>query len=100
MLASVTNIVDDAHYCNRLLSLVLCGFISVNSVWHQLKFIGNYSIILNDHLVCLVQMARNTRSGHNEVPPPPPPPPPMPTELLATIVEVQQMLNEAMQTMA
>jgi len=47
-----------------------------------------------------MQMARNTRSGHNEVPPPPPPPPPMPVELLATIVEGQRMLNEAMQTMA
>jgi len=45
-------------------------------------------------------MARNTRSGHNEVLPPPPPPPPMPAELLATLVEGQQMLNEAMQTMA
>jgi len=45
-------------------------------------------------------MARNTRSGHNEVPPPPPPPPPTPAELLATLVEGQQMLNEAMQTMA
>jgi len=58
------------------------------------------SIILNDHLVYLVQMARNTRSGHNEVPPPPPPPPPTPAELLATLVEGQRMLNEAMQTMA
>jgi len=45
-------------------------------------------------------MARNTRSGHNEVPPPPPPPPPTPTELLAALVEGQRMLNEAMQTMA
>jgi len=45
-------------------------------------------------------MARNTRSGHNELPPPPPPPPPMPAELLATLVEGQRMLNEAMQTMA
>jgi len=45
-------------------------------------------------------MARNTCSGHNEVPPPPPPPPPTPTELLATLVEGQRMLNEAMQTMA
>jgi len=45
-------------------------------------------------------MARNTRSGHNEMPPPPPPPPPTPTELLATLVEGQRMLNEAMQTMA
>ena len=58
------------------------------------------SVILNGHLVCLVQMARSTRSGHNEVPPPPPPPPPTPAELLATLVEGQRMLNEAMQTMA
>jgi hypothetical protein len=58
------------------------------------------SFILNGHLVCLVQMARNTRSGHNELPPPPPPPPPRPAELLATLVEGQRMLNEAMQTMA
>jgi len=47
-----------------------------------------------------MQMARNTRSGHNEVPPPPPPPPPTPAELLATLVEGKRMLNEAMQTMA
>jgi len=58
------------------------------------------SVILNGHLVCLVQMVRNTCSGHNEVPPPPPPPPPTPAELLATLVEGQRMLNEAMQTMA
>jgi len=58
------------------------------------------SVILNGHLVFLVLMAHNTRSGHNEVPPPPPPPPPMPVELLATLVEGQRMLNEAMQTMA
>jgi len=45
-------------------------------------------------------MARNTRSGHNEVTPPPLPPPPTPAELLATLVEGQRMLNEAMQTMA
>jgi len=45
-------------------------------------------------------MACNTRSGHNEVPAPPPPPPPTPAELLATLVEGQWMLNEAMQTMA
>jgi len=45
-------------------------------------------------------MAHNTSSGHNEVPPPPPPPPPTPVELLATLVEGQRMLNEAMQTMA
>jgi len=45
-------------------------------------------------------MARNTHSGHNEVPPPPPPPQPTPAELLATLVEGQRMLNEAMQTMA
>jgi len=45
-------------------------------------------------------MASNTRSGNNEVPPPPPPPPPMPAKLLATLVEGQRMLNEAMQTMA
>ena len=51
-------------------------------------------------MVCLMQMARNTRSGHNEVPPPPPPPPPTPAELLATLVEGQRMLNEAIQTMA
>ena len=86
--------------CNGLLCPVLCGFISVNSVWHQLKFMAIISVILNGHLVCLVQMARNTRSGHNKVPPPPPPPPPVPAELLATLVEGQQMLNEAMQTMA
>jgi len=58
------------------------------------------SVILNGYLVYLVQMARNTRLGHNEVPPPPPPPPPTPAELLATLVEGQRMLNEAMQTMA
>ena len=57
-------------------------------------------VILNDRLVYLVHMARNTRSGHNEVPPPPPTPPPTPAELLATLVEGQRMLNEAMQTMA
>jgi len=57
------------------------------------------SVILNGRLVWLVQMARNTRSGHNEVPPPPPPLP-MPAELFATLVEGQRMLNEAMQTMA
>jgi len=57
-------------------------------------------VILNGHLVCLVQMARNTLSGHNEVPPPPPPPPPTPAELLATLIDGQRMLNEAMQTMA
>jgi len=45
-------------------------------------------------------MARNTRSGHNEVPPPPPPPPPTPDELLATLIEGQRLLNEALQTMA
>jgi len=45
-------------------------------------------------------MARNTRSGHNEVPPPPPPPLPTPSELLAALVESQRMLNEAMQMMA
>jgi len=54
------------------------------------------SVILNDHLVCLVQMAHNTRFGHNEVPPPPPPPQPTPAELLTTLVEGQWMLNEAM----
>jgi len=58
------------------------------------------SAILNGHLVFLMQIARNTRSGHNEVPPPPPPPPPTPAELLATLVEGQRMLNEAMQTIA
>ena len=58
------------------------------------------SVILNGHLVCLVQMARNTRSVNNEVLPPPPPPSPTPAELLATLVEGQRMLNEAMQTMA
>ena len=57
-------------------------------------------VILNSHLVCLLQIAHNTRSRHNEVPPPPPPPPPTPAELLATLVEGQRMLNEAMQTMA
>ena len=61
---------------------------------------GNYMCILNGHLICLVQMARNIRSGHNEVSPPPPPPPSTPAELLATLVEGQRMLNEAMQTMA
>jgi len=45
-------------------------------------------------------MAHNTRSGNNEVPPPPPPPLPTPAELLATLVEGQQMLNEALRTMA
>jgi len=64
-----------------------------------IEIYGNISVILNNHLVCLVQMARNTRSGHNEVPPPPPPPPPTPAELLATLVEGQRMLNEAMHTM-
>jgi len=58
------------------------------------------SVILNGHLVGLVEMARSTRSDHNEVPPPLPPPPPTPAELLATLVEGQRMLNEAMQTMA
>jgi len=58
------------------------------------------SVVLNGHLVCLVQIARNTRSGHNEVLPPPPPPPPTPAELLAALVEGQRMLNEALQTMA
>jgi len=66
----------------------------------SIKVYDNISVILNDHLVCLVHMARNTRSGHNEVPSPPPPPPPTPAELLATLVEGQPMLNEAMQTMA
>jgi len=61
----LTSIVDDVHFVNELLCLVLYGFISVNSVWHQLRFIGNYFVILNDHLVCLVQMARSTHSGHN-----------------------------------
>jgi len=83
-------------YC----ALKLCEFISLNSIWQQLRFMAIISVVLNGHLICLVQMARNTRSGHNEVPPPPPPPPPMPTELLAALVEGQRMLNEAMQTMA
>ena len=48
----------------------------------------------------LCRWLANTRSGHNEVPPPPPPPPSTPAELLATLVEGQRMLNEAMQTMA
>ena len=96
----LTSVVDDVHFVNELLCLVLYGFILLNSIWHQLRFIGNYFVILNDHLVCLVQMACNTRSGHNEVPPPPPPPPPTLAELLATLVEGQRMLNEAMQTLA
>jgi len=92
--------VDDVHFVNELFYLLLYGFISVNSVCHQLRFIINYFVILNDHLVYLVQIARSTRSGHNEVLPPPPPHPPRPAELLATLVEGQRMLNEAMQTMA
>jgi len=51
-------------------------------------------VILNDRLT------RNTRSDHNEVPPPPPPPPPMLAELLATLVEGQRILDDAMKTMA
>jgi len=80
-------------------TLYYMDLFSVNYVWHQLSFIDNYFVILNDYLVCLVHMARNIRSSNNEVPPPPPPPPPTPAELLATLVEGQRMLNEAMRTM-
>ena len=34
----------------------------------SIEIYDNIFVILNDHFVCLVQMTRNTRSGHNEVP--------------------------------
>jgi len=101
MIARITSVVDDILLLYMDYgALYYVNLFHLNSMWQQSRFMAIIHVILNGHLVCLVQMTRNTRSGHNEVPPPPSHPPPTPAELLATLVEGQRMLNEAMQTMA